>query len=247
VIGACRDIIQTADGGYAAIGEKAQTFGVYNDVYILKLDASGQIEWDNTIGTYSLDELANAIVQTQDGSYVISGTTRQQQGQGTFYYTQAMMLKLDPLGNSIWQKNYTDIQIEQSYGYDIELCSDGGFSLLGSYRDNSANVFDFYLVKTNHLGELDSTIVTGVEEIKITAESSIYPNPMTDRTNILLKDREDNITGINIYDISGKAVRTEQGNRSNKQTIHKQNLIQGHYFIEIISKNGISKKSIWIK
>ena len=41
--------------------------------------------------------------------------------------------------------------------------------------------------------------------------------------------------------------KTEKKYRtSNKQTINRQNLIQGHYFIEIISKKGISKKRIFI-
>ena len=247
VVGACRDIIQTVDGGYVAVGDIAQTYGNYNDIYILKLNASGQTQWDNTLGTYALDEIANAIVQTQDGSYVISGTTREQQGQASFYYTKAIMLKIDSSGNSVWQKHYTDTQLEQSYGYDIEICSDGGFSLLGSHRFNNANTFEFYMIKTNHLGDVDTTVITNIQEPLTKTESNIFPNPMTDRTNIQLDNREDKIKLINIYDISGKVVRTEQGNNTYRHTIQKQNLTKGQYFIEVITNNGISKKIIWIK
>ena len=33
ICGACRDIIQTTDGGYIAVGDIAQIFGNYNDIY----------------------------------------------------------------------------------------------------------------------------------------------------------------------------------------------------------------------
>jgi hypothetical protein len=103
------------------------------------------------------------------------------------------------------------------------------------------------MVKTNHLGEVNTTVITNIQEHTPAIESKIYPNPITDHTNILLEDREDEIRSIIIYDIAGKVAQTEQGNNTHKQTIHKQDLIQGHYFIEIMSKNGISKRSLWIK
>jgi hypothetical protein len=45
-----RAIIQTTDGGYAVAG-LTNSFGAgLNDVYVVKLDGSGTIQWTRTIG-----------------------------------------------------------------------------------------------------------------------------------------------------------------------------------------------------
>ncbi|HIA35469.1 MAG TPA: T9SS type A sorting domain-containing protein [Flavobacteriales bacterium] len=168
--GSCRDIIQTTDGGYMAIGDKPQIFGIYNDIYILKLNTAGQTQWDALLEeTYALDEAGNAVVQTQDGGYVISGTQREQQGQTTNFYSQAFLLKVDSLGNFVWHKFFGNTQLSSTYGYDVGLCNDSGFALLGSQKDTNASTFDFYLVKTNHLGILDTSVLV--------LQFSTYTNP----------------------------------------------------------------------
>jgi len=65
-------IVQTGDGGYAIAGT-TYSFGVGSaDFWLIKLDASGNVEWNQTYGGLKSD-VAVAMVQTSDGGYAVTG------------------------------------------------------------------------------------------------------------------------------------------------------------------------------
>jgi hypothetical protein len=67
-------LIQTSDGGYAIAGS-TKSFGAGGkDVYVVKLDAKGNLQWTKTIGGPSIDE-GHSLIQTSDGGYAIAGGT----------------------------------------------------------------------------------------------------------------------------------------------------------------------------
>jgi len=65
-------IQQTADEGYIVAGYTG-SFGAGGDVWILKLNSSGEIEWQKTYGGDNYDD-ALSTQQTSDG-YVVAGRT----------------------------------------------------------------------------------------------------------------------------------------------------------------------------
>ncbi len=69
--------IQTVDGGYllAGITKTFRTFTDDMDLWLLKLDASGQLQWNQTYGGDQDDE-AYSIIQTTDNGFAIAGHTR---------------------------------------------------------------------------------------------------------------------------------------------------------------------------
>src|SRR4030095_12871781 len=65
-------IIQTADGGYAVAGA-TQSFGAGDyDMYIVKLDAGGTLQWRRTAGG-TFEDQAFSIIQTTDGGFAVAG------------------------------------------------------------------------------------------------------------------------------------------------------------------------------
>jgi len=70
------DIKQTADGGYVVVGNSySSSFNsdVTNpiggsDVWLVKLDGSGNIEWQKSYGGEG-DDVGMRVSQTSDGSY----------------------------------------------------------------------------------------------------------------------------------------------------------------------------------
>jgi len=67
-------IQQTNDGGYIVAGT-TYSFGLGDrDIWVLKLDTNGDVEWQKTYGGYGIEE-AYSIVETYDGGYSVAGFT----------------------------------------------------------------------------------------------------------------------------------------------------------------------------
>lgn len=73
------DIIQTADGGYAAVGyiQTASPNGSF-DIYLVKFDSDGDVEWEKEFhveptNIYMTSSEGRSILQTADGGFAISG------------------------------------------------------------------------------------------------------------------------------------------------------------------------------
>jgi hypothetical protein len=68
-------VVQTGDGGYAIAGF-TESFGAGGwDFWLVKTDASGNLEWDKTYGGVE-DDSARHAFQTSDGGYAIAGWTK---------------------------------------------------------------------------------------------------------------------------------------------------------------------------
>jgi hypothetical protein len=93
-------LIQTSDGGYVIAGY-TKSFGAGDwDVYIVKLDATGNLQWTRTIGGPENEDLSNSLIQTSDGGYAIAGSTKSfSAGEDDVY-----VVKLDADGNLQWTK-----------------------------------------------------------------------------------------------------------------------------------------------
>lgn len=125
-----RDIIQTPDGGYIVLGETNSTdggviagFGGTKDIWLLKLDASGNLQWQKRYGGNGLD-IGNHIHPLADGNYLIAGSTSSNDGNisgnhGSGGYTDGVLMKIDAAGNLLWSKcfggskndEFSDIEI----------------------------------------------------------------------------------------------------------------------------------------
>lgn len=67
-------VVETSDGGYALAGY-TESFGVGEaDVWLVKTDANGNMQWNQTYGGAS-SEWARSVIQTKDGGYALAGTT----------------------------------------------------------------------------------------------------------------------------------------------------------------------------
>lgn len=66
-----RCILQTNDSGYIITGRRSSLFSD-SDIWILKLDSTGYIEWQRRYGGSSGED-AYSIQQTSDGGYIVAG------------------------------------------------------------------------------------------------------------------------------------------------------------------------------
>jgi hypothetical protein len=147
-------LIQTSDGGYAIAGYTT-SFGAGGwDVYVVKLDATGNLQWTKTIGGPYNDE-SQSLIQTSDGGYAIAGTT-QSFGAG---YPDVYVVKLDATGNLQWTRTIGGPAIEE--GKSLIQTSDGGYAIAGYTTSFGAGSGDVYLVKLDATGNLQWTKTIG--------------------------------------------------------------------------------------
>lgn len=122
------------------IGKSDENFG-NGDYWIVKLNKSGNVEWQKTYGG-SGDDRPKTIANTQNG-YIVSGeSTSQSSGnkkENIKEGTDIWVLNLDSSGNEIWQKSYNFGNRDVAMSLDVirktnkdNFNEDKGF-LLGGY------------------------------------------------------------------------------------------------------------------
>ncbi len=145
-----RSVRQTSDGGYILVGETYSFGAGYSDIFLIKTDAYGNLQWAKTYGGTDYD-LAFSVEQTSDGGYIAAGYTRYVDIV-SFYYI--FLVKTDANGNLSWAKTY-GIGISDGT-FSFRRTSDNGYIVAGWTYPFGAGGFDIFLVKTDENGNIGS-------------------------------------------------------------------------------------------
>jgi hypothetical protein len=159
------EIQETTDGGYVIVGYTNSTNGDITgnhgnyDCWVVKMDALGTLVWQKSLGGSLLDQ-AFSIQQTSDGGYIFAGATSSQDGNVTANHgsDDCWIVKLDSLGNLIWQKSFGGPS--QDFAYSILQTADGGYVFTGFTTSAGGDVSvthggrDCWVVKLDSTGTL---------------------------------------------------------------------------------------------
>jgi len=121
------------------------TGSVNNDIFIIKTDGSGNVQWAKTYGGGANDN-SQAIVSGHNGGYVITGTTYSFGGSDP----DALALKVDNSGNIEWVRIYGGS--ENDSGKDIAPTNDGGYVITGRTASFGQGNNDIYVIKIDSVG-----------------------------------------------------------------------------------------------
>ena len=154
------------------------------DLWLVKLDKEGTVEWQKTYGGLYTDA-AKVVLPSKKGGYIIGGTTQSPKGKGKksdhYGLSDYWLLEIDKYGELVWEKNLGSNQDDVLTA--MTTTRDGGY-ILGGYSNSdamhsktigNANGTDFWVIKTDSDGVISwqKTFDTG----KLDLLTSILENP----------------------------------------------------------------------
>jgi len=143
-----KSILQTMDGCYVVAGYTTNNNSSEYDAWVIKLDKNGNTIWNKSFnGTANGTDIANDIIQTRDGGYVVAGCTYNQ--LNGFLSDDFWIIKLDASGNKIWDKTFGNERNQSDEAYSIVQTADGGYTVTGyTYINNR----DVWVIKLDSVG-----------------------------------------------------------------------------------------------
>ena len=161
----------TSDGGYILAGtsdsgisgDKTENRVGNSDYWVVKLNASGTIVWQNDIGGVMFENLYSAY-ETLDGGFILAGTSTSgisgDKTEANFGNVDYWIVKINASGVLVWEKTIGSTSYD--YVYTAIPTNDGGSLAIGM-SDGAANgnkteatngQYDYWLVKMDNAGTI---------------------------------------------------------------------------------------------
>jgi hypothetical protein len=267
---------QTSDGGYIVAGYTA-SFGAGGDIFLIKTDANGNIQWAKTYGGTSV-EVAFSVQQTSDGGYILAGLI-DSFGAGDY---DIFLIKTDANGNIQWAKTYGGTDLD--WAFSVQKTSNGEYIVAGFTASFGTGYDDIFLIKTDANGNIGScSIVQNVSPTVNTVSptvttpslsvssvsptvNSVSPTVTSPTPNVSapcplsisefcqvvsglitpykggIKVRGSGEFEVKVYNVSGGVVKSVKG----KNEV-KLELSRGVYFVEVFSGGKTIREKVVIR
>ncbi len=141
------NFVKTSDDGYALIGKTTGTLEGDNDVWLIKVDSTGTLQWEKTFGNDEYDA-GKVLIELSDEGYLLGGFTV----SSTEPEEDMWIIKVDKTGKTQWSKTFGGNQRE--FLYDMISLSNGSFLLVGETNTYGSGSQDVWLVKIDKDGDL---------------------------------------------------------------------------------------------
>ena len=145
-----KSVINTTDGGLLVTGEtKSKGFGGL-DVWLIKLNANGDLMWEKNYGSKKSDFLASFVSVTRgaDDGFVVAGHSRAKNIGGYDIF----IIKFDNDGKKVWEKTYGNLS--DDFASSIITTPHGGYVLAGNTRSTVDGEFKFWFLQLDKNGSL---------------------------------------------------------------------------------------------
>jgi len=165
-------IKQTNDFGYIASGYSKSMDGDVgptkgaNDVWIIKMDESGNLEWSKTYGGSGNDESLSVQLAT-DGGYIVAGSSDSTNGDiaNNFGDFDMWLLKIDQDGEVVWERTYGGTDEEKAQ--TVRSVLNGGYIVAGWSKSGDGDVAenrgntDVWILKIDNQGIVEWAKIFG--------------------------------------------------------------------------------------
>jgi hypothetical protein len=190
--GSC--VQQTSDDCYILTGGTRSYDNSDLDLWLLKIDNSGNELWNKTHGGPELD-WGGSVQETSDGGFIVGGETRSYNPGG------AWIIKTDSSGNEQWNKTYLKYFKSCNSIFQTE---DRGYVLTGMFWAwDDKNLSDTYLIKTDEFGNINFKNGELISKNLLQDKNSYsidtfrYCSSISEGTDIKIQFSQDNINWYN--------------------------------------------------
>ena len=227
-----------------------------NNIFISKLDASGNFVWAKAMGGTGSESVGGSIALDGSGNVYTAGsflgTVDFDPGAGLANLTSAgygdiFISKLDASGNFVWANAMGGSGGEESYS--IALDGSGNVYATGVFSDTADFDPGAGVANLTSAGGLDIFVAkyfqnsTGINNNEYSKNLfSIYPNPSTGKFNIEFSNQQQ-ITSVEIYNLLGESVFQKQ----NTNEIDLSSAAKGIYFVKVYAGEKIYTEKIIVE
>ncbi len=141
-----RSVVKTGDGGYLLCGITETFAGAVQDIWLVKTDVTGALEWQQNFGGSGEND-AGSVVICADGGYIVAGSRTFDTASKKDFW----LLKTDAAGALLWEKAYGGGEHEVARA--VIQTDDGGCILAGYTESFGAGGQDIWLLKTDAEGD----------------------------------------------------------------------------------------------
>lgn len=217
-------IIQTSDSGYILTGRFLPSSAGAWDIIVIKTDSHGDSLFTKYYGGDGRD-WGNSIAPTENGGYVIAGTT-DGSGSGS---DDVFLIRATATGDTLWTKTFGGSENEE--GQCVIATGDGGFAISGQTFSFGSGGGDAYLIKCDSNGIV--SIPNGNKETFQSRDVlQIFPNPTQGKVLLYIPQFFGTIKTIELFDCIGQLQLVFS---SNTYELDLSPLTKGFYLIEVTS------------
>ena len=138
-------VIEISDGGFVATGYyECDDMDCYPDLYLLKTDSEGAVEWEISDGTEENNEWAKDVIETNDEHLVITGVWNDDG-----WNSKAFLRKYTKNGELVWHKTFSNSTANEGNALMENL--DNELIFVG-YSGTQHGSYNHYMVKTDSDG-----------------------------------------------------------------------------------------------
>ena len=139
-----RSVQETPDGGFIIAGHTYANED-NGDIWLVKTDPKGNIDWTQTYGGEG-DDHAYSVQITADGGYVIAGFSEALAEK----WSDAWVIKTDSEGRVEWNRTYGGFRWDKAH--HIRQTADGGYIITGYTFSHGSGNSDIWLIKADASG-----------------------------------------------------------------------------------------------
>lgn len=230
------DAALTSDGGLAVTGFTLSYGAGGQDIFLLRLDSLGGVQWFSTFGTAG-QEKTGGVVEAYDGGFLISGNITPAFFSGDIDW---YIIKTDIAGTSSCQYMQTAMPVIPD-----SLVWTSVNPSAGTPSGSSTTAFN------TSLGGTDSTYCTTVGIVAVDFPGQpfmLYPNPNDGFVVTLqLQDVQPDAAQVRIINMAGQTCYAHVLKNETMLEIETASFAPGLYMVEVQNGNAVSRQKLIVR